>query len=453
METLDILRNTDLENKFTDFIESSLKLLGKKFGRSLPFNEISVPERLEDHALTYKMEKVLDFSWYLYESAEAFGNLIETQKLIDELMNNEITSKWVGKPKNFDVEPLSKKENYTWIFKKHLSKALNRYLKEAKSYKFKKNVSKKVYREFGEFLSRDYENFTIFAPITGFNSDIDEIKLDENLVIRRITDEEYKRVHREGESRLMPMSIWDTHYIDFVITYKYTRNVGEPHDTSSSKKLFENVIAALRLFKKGNVGFNYFYSTPDHWLSPFGLISGGDLDYKHYGGSEYKLEESEVRDFINFWRDFTSLRLEQYRFLALAINRFNLSQERLYRPQDKLIDLMIALESLYLRDKRELSFKLSTRAGRILKEDPEERKETAEFIKKAYNMRSSAVHGSEVEKEITINDTKLNINQVIDKLEDIVRSSIRLFMKLSKENTKEEIDIFIKDVMFNRPFA
>ena len=65
--------------------------------------------------------------------------------------------------------------------------------------------------------------------------------------------------------------------------------------------------------------------------------------------SNYELRDREVEELQKLWRDLTDGGLECRRFLAMALRRFNMASER-ERLNDRIVDLMIAAESLFLAD-------------------------------------------------------------------------------------------------------
>lgn len=63
-------------------------------------------------------------------------------------------------------------------------------------------------------------------------------------------------------------------------------------------------------------------------------------------------------------------------------------------PEDQLIDLVIALESLFSPvEKTELRFRISLSAALLLGKDPDERRDIMDFIRDMYDHRSALVHG------------------------------------------------------------
>jgi len=440
-------RNQELYEKFTYFIKSATVLLKKRHGDSLPITESIVPEKLKEGGWITKLKEEFEFSGTIYDDAESISKLKEAKNLADLLLHDEMTSRWVGAPRDLNGSPLGKKETYLYIVQNHLSKPLNRYLKETEAYKFNKNICANIYQEFENFLYSDAETFTIIAPLGGFRSDSGGLRLDENLLIRKITLEEHQRLFKDSGGTF-PLFEPGVMGMTHVIATYYTRKISDAHNVFPSMDLFKKVITALRIFKKGGIGFTRIYDKPDHWMSPFGFGSAARHEHLRYLGGNYELNNSEIPNFLNFWKDFASLDQKKYRFLDIATERFYLSQERIRQPEDKLIDIMIGLEALYLRDNKELSYKLSTRAAFMLEKNPGKRKKIFALVKKAYGIRSDIVHGSKLKKEISVDGTKMNIYQLADESEEVLRSSIHLFINLSKEKSEKQINKILEEAIF-----
>ncbi|MGK5508222.1 hypothetical protein [Brevibacillus formosus] len=103
---------------------------------------------------------------------------------------------------------------------------------------------------------------------------------------------------------------------------------------------------------------------------------------------------------------FTSL-VEQ-KLPSLAFRRYALSLEK-KNYEDQLLDLWIALESLFVPDgkKGEITYKLRVRMAYYFGETALQRERIAQFVKKSYNHRSEIVHsgklfGDKLATEVTI---------------------------------------------------
>jgi len=105
------------------------------------------------------------------------------------------------------------------------------------------------------------------------------------------------------------------------------------------------------------------------------------------------LEGGQLR-FDGYTREvFQSLIRLQSPLPTLAFRRYLLSLEK-ENLEDQLLDLWIALESLFVPDgkKGEITYKLRVRMAYYFGETFEERKRISDFIKTSYNHRSEIVH-------------------------------------------------------------
>jgi hypothetical protein len=97
---------------------------------------------------------------------------------------------------------------------------------------------------------------------------------------------------------------------------------------------------------------------------------------------------------------------------------------------------MIGLETLYMPDgNAELSFRLSIRVAFLLSPPPN-RKDTFDFLKKMYNVRSKIVHGSEY--DLKADD--------VSKLEELLRKSVILWIKNKNSFSGDELNMALFEV-------
>ena len=120
-------------------------------------------------------------------------------------------------------------------------------------------------------------------------------------------------------------------------------------------------------------------------------------------------------------------------YLRNAIDYYNraLADERI---EEKFIDLMISLESLFSQENDELALRYSLRIAFIVGcEQENKRTEIFKLTKKLYNKRSKIVHGTS-ERELEYED--------ISKFEKIINQAIRrmIHINLSKQSILELID-------------
>ncbi len=97
-------------------------------------------------------------------------------------------------------------------------------------------------------------------------------------------------------------------------------------------------------------------------------------------------------------------------------------------PVDKIIDLGIALEALYLSEgtKEQLTLQFRLRASWYLGKDKEHRKRLIDEFKSIYNLRSQAVHSGKIPDEIKIKkgENPTTTSEFITRAQDLCRDSI-----------------------------
>ncbi len=132
------------------------------------------------------------------------------------------------------------------------------------------------------------------------------------------------------------------------------------------RELAVNVLHALRVFKEGKVSIPAVLNFPIDWplesSTQFAFANPGFMPW----ANQYSLSQDEANAFQRFWTHFR--RATSKAVLANAVRRFSFATER-ERPDDRLVDLMIAAESLFLggednpTDRGELRYRLSLRAA------------------------------------------------------------------------------------------
>ncbi len=103
---------------------------------------------------------------------------------------------------------------------------------------------------------------------------------------------------------------------------------------------------------------------------------------------------------------------------------------------DRLLDLMIAFEALFLndiggQDRGEMRFRLSLRVAYFLREG-RERKTIFNEMREAYNIRSSIVHGDEYDLP-RVEGRAVPLNQFVARIEGYLRESLRKFVELAQQ--------------------
>ena len=141
------------------------------------------------------------------------------------------------------------------------------------------------------------------------------------------------------------------------------------------------------------------YIRVDRWMEDldpnirFGWTSG--RRWVNDWWRESQLSEDAARTFLELIRRWPTYQGDRKR-LRLAIRRLAALPSRAGRfgTADQLLDIAIALETMYNLDTPEITYKLQTRTGYYLGTDREERIDIFHKVKNFYRARSALVHGS-----------------------------------------------------------
>jgi hypothetical protein len=268
-----------------------------------------------------------------------------------------------------------------------------------KSAEFDEEIFKSIYKPNENFLYADYITFKVFGLLEIFISESEEITLEEDVKIRKITREELQSLFMEEQEESLNMAIYEpiplvTHIVELTLrTEKFSGSTRAP-PKFEEQQLLDNIVTTLRIFKAGSLGINVIRYTPEtisQWLMP----STGRTLYErcYFLGTTYSLQETEVWDFKNFWKAVRRIDFSKRGFLRIAFERFNDSRLR-EKEEDQLIDMIIAFEAFLSKDEeqQELRYRLSLRTASLLGKMPEEKRRIFSEMKKAYDIRSKIVH-------------------------------------------------------------
>lgn len=140
------------------------------------------------------------------------------------------------------------------------------------------------------------------------------------------------------------------------------------------------------------------------------------------------IDETRIEKIKDRYKELINLSLDVAEKLQIPIDRWIRSKTS-QTPEDKIIDVAIALEALYLPDAGESTFKLAVRASWYLGEDQESRTKLFEVFKELYKYRSKVVHGKDPKKNVTIEGEPVPIEKFITKAQDLCRDSIEKIIK------------------------
>ena len=171
----------------------------------------------------------------------------------------------------------------------------------------------------------------------------------------------------------------------------------------------ETVIVAL-LFQEEN-SFNQTY--------------GPGKMFRHFNplGNPPEAGEAEIDKAKCLYKRLVGLDSNSREKLRIAIDRWILSKtDRTW--VDKMIDLGIALEALYITSKHDIGKKLRHRASWYLAENATHQQELETEFEEIYDYRSKAVHKGKLDEEVEIQGQRMPISDFIESVQDRCRQSI-----------------------------
>ena len=248
---------------------------------------------------------------------------------------------------------------------------------------------------------------------------VNGIELLEGIIIRRISKEDIKL--------LQPRQYFTPSFKLPPGMFILEKIISTDDKFKTSKKMFD-IIFALRLLREGYVSGSdviYFIETEK-----------GNYRYSGSAFSKSPRKQEHKGTYPMYFEDFSPLKdliyriqqakIEKRKHFQLAIKRFNRSFETT-DIGDKLIDLIIAFEILFLKGKNvraPTGVVIGVGCSMLLGENNKEREDINEVLVKAYSIRNKIVHGGEYNDPIKA-DKEYSIYEFISKVEDYLRESIK----------------------------
>ena len=198
---------------------------------------------------------------------------------------------------------------------------------------------------------------------------------------------------------------------------------------------FENLLLVLGLvWGRGFHGFAGMYGSPDAIAAtlPLPNLSGTSGWYKQtairdrWGSGQLATDRPlDVRELVKLISRFPDLPDGTQRVLNLAMRRLRDAAERT-ELADRVIDVCIALETLFMEGEQWDQKKLvARRASWYFADSREERELTRSHLKQFYDDRSTIVHGGVPESlNPEVEQAQSGLAKLTDEVENIVRASL-----------------------------
>lgn len=189
--------------------------------------------------------------------------------------------------------------------------------------------------------------------------------------------------------------------------------------TSILKEKMEFMNRTLKVLKRGSAGYfiGRFFGKKSSGFLP-GTTTFSEINPLY--GEEYTLRKNDAQELKEIYCIISKSKKDK---TIMLLEKFILSVSKNLKKHIRALEFFSILESLYLpgTEHGELRFRLSQRMSKMLFSKQKIYEEYKE-IKKLYDKRSALVHQSKD------NFTNLELN----KLEDLTRASLKLFLKSPK---------------------
>ena len=434
------IRNELLFEKLNNLAVKTIDFLTKSPIHSLPKKHVYSFEITSPKGYTKSEERKIDYYQFLYQSISKILDFPEFQEFAKYLVSVEtFTNRSI-------LHELVKNDSspYISIFSLIFCPFLERYFDSIKTISFQAKPFRDIYLELENFLFNKNELYFVISPLVNFNCHSQEVILDAKLKIRKLNEaEKTSFINTKYSSPGFQSPLDGLDILDFSYTFEaaYNYNKNEVFDITFGNQLFEKVVTALRLFKKGSTDFTLLRYESQSW-DPLMQRQYGETNNPRFDeSSTYFMNEQETKSFGIFWKNFENNYVRIPNFIKIAIQRFNIAIEEA-EIENKIMDYSISLEALYLSNNPELAFRLSNRMAVLLGQSDDERIKIADFIQDVYDLRSLIAHGEDIKntkKFNTIIRKHITIESLLERLEELVRKSINDFIVISKVYGKQKI--------------
>jgi hypothetical protein len=324
------------------------------------------------------------------------------------------------------------------------------------------DVEDAVIAETVNTLAKTFETKKIRAEflVPLFGVDIDKqlgsIKLGDNLVLRRLTDDDATYLYG-NDSRINgdAFGIWAS--VVAVGEFEQEFLVGQSHQARDGLKEAEEriltVLRAIAVYGDAGIGKGIVWVRP---LVP-SLVEGSIRGRMGYGWLRHPIHRSplilEADDVPALKALIHRLVKPIYPALQVACDRL-LDSSRRDRPLDSIVDSVIGLEALLVGDKNpEKSFRFALNYAFLGNDKSAEGRERFQKAAMLYNLRSELVHNGAVAKTHSFRGQEYSTEELATLSRDMLREVIKTCLSIEGvPDTKDERK-FWKDYWQNRYFG
>jgi hypothetical protein len=271
------------------------------------------------------------------------------------------------------------------------------------TYTFNQEYFDAAYQTFEQAFYDEYLVYDVIAPLhnillTG------SVWLSDEFEISPLTDDDLDPARLGNNTVISDSHFWGDPCA-IRSTFRIRKIIGDVEinlsDDAAERKRFEETTArvdelvnALRLYGADTVYYSAIIFRTPEWLFSDERVFHTRM-HAHVP-LVYEQDEAWLHDFSKFWQLLQSDLIRKRKALVRAIRRFGYALERPFN-EDRLVDFIIACESLFLSDspaQKNLSNTLAQRVAYLLDNNAAGRTAVFHNIKQAYKLRNAVVHAS-----------------------------------------------------------
>lgn len=435
------VKNQAFYDALKDYCKSAFGIIANHFSSPGGLPLIVRPTFKMDSANSYSEATTLEIDWFeLHNIIE--GKLQGKNALVHLLQTVESDPQIA---KHFNTLVGTSESSQAFNSSMFLRATVLQIYHQQQSPNLNESVFHKIYEQVENFFYGLTFTFRCFAPIENFQMEVERIDFDPRFSISRFPE-------KDKEQILASSAQFGYHQRDIIFNENVFEAIVEvpkvvgsfnkahsgPGPYGLARGKFEDCCEALRLFKRGAIGFNDIWSENVSWSFSTGSSRSSAL--VRFRGPTYTLTSNEVGSFKDFWHAYQRAKKVGQSRIDLALRRFNFGYERV-RPEDKLIDYMIGLEALLLEadERQELNYRLSLRGAVLLGTTPEERRKTHQELDTAYKERSRIVHGGTAKTTVKVGGAAIEFAEFVGVIEDRLRSTIKGFLLRGDTQTEAQV--------------
>jgi len=283
---------------------------------------------------------------------------------------------------------------------------LYHYLDRKESFEFDEGLFDELYYRLVDFYFMPSNMVKASAPILNLKTDytLDIIELEEGLRIKRVSDDEFRKLFQISEQNLTKsISTIELININFIIEKLYSNR--DEINWIEVKKIFDMVNIAFRLIKSGNIGFNTVILETKGWPEEWQNWSIAPAHNIVPEAPVVVVNNDDVQEIIRLW----SLIKNNWEKFSIAMRRFNYAGER-ENEEDKLLDYAVGLESLF---KISTGYGVATRVAQFVGTNRNTKYQIFDKVRSAYELRNSLIHGSSGISEAKVKAVNKNLREYL----------------------------------------